>query len=154
MPLARVCAAEAGRPTVTFQVEDELTDSQTDEDITVTINDVPVASLKLDARKPQDSFKVTLPAAQSYHYDLCGQMNDRKADGTVWKHVIDHGGELGELDGHLLVPATISAETVFFLLDRTPDTPFRPARKITAGHSCSRALSMRKAPEAVSRFMS
>ena len=140
---AMLWAAQANGPTITFQVDDKLSDTQLDEEITVSINHLPVGVLKVNADKPDDSLTVTVPAAPSYHYDLCGRLKGRGKDGKAVDHKIDNGGDFTfDLNGHVLLSYSEKA-TVFWLQDETPGQHVVMARSLNAGHSCSETVAMR-----------
>ncbi len=137
-----VRAANAPPNTVSFRIEDSLFAPQVDEEIAVSINHRPVGVLKIGANKQTDSLAVTVPAAETYHYDLCGHLNTDDLSGKVTLHRIDNGGDFSAVDGHTLVGVN-SDSALFYLVDQTPGQPALPPRSITTGRSCVNTVAMR-----------
>ncbi len=137
-----VHAADVPEKTISFKISDGLGDDQIDEEILVSVNHVTVGIFKVDAAKPLDTMTVTIPAALTYHYDLCGHLNEKGPGGKPIQHKIDNGAYLADMDGRSF-EAMNNDSTVFYLVDRTPGkSPVRP-RSVSALQSCANTVAMR-----------
>ncbi len=134
--------AIADDATIHLQIADGLSPQQVEEEIAISINHVPVGTLKVNADKTKDTLTVTVPAAKTYHYDLCGHLKQRAAGGKVVERKIDNGGNFAELDGRILTAYNSNA-VVFYLVDETNGQLSALPSLLTAGHSCGAAVAMR-----------
>jgi hypothetical protein len=134
-------AAEAPGKTVTFHIADSLAGDQVDEQIAISINHLPVGTLHVNAQKTKDTLTVTVPVADMYVYDLCGELVQHDADGKTGTHKIDNEGLMPALDGRHLTAYNIDA-SIFYLIDETPGQPPSPARLVRGAHGCSDTVAM------------
>ncbi len=127
--------------TVSFQITDELSAGQVDEEIAISINHRSVGTLKIGGVKRSDTLSVTIPAAPVYHYDLCGHLHTRSFFGISADHPIDNGGDLTDLNGRALFGFN-SEDKVFYLLDQTQGKTPVAVSDVTAGRSCADRVAM------------
>lgn len=118
-----LCARAAS---VSLTLVDETDPAEIREATTVFINGQLVATFNLDDAHPRESKDVTLPAASSYDYALCGRITIRRPDGRSETHVLDDGATLAHVDGETLEALAGGEFTVFYLARRDPGAPGAP----------------------------
>ncbi len=111
--------AAATAATVSFHISDETDPAEVAEATTVFINGQLVAHFELSANHPFGDVAVTLPAADTYEYALCGRITIRAADGHSETHVLDDGATMGDPSGRHLEALASDGFTTFFLAERT-----------------------------------
>ena len=113
--LARPAAADAP-PTVTFQVNTILDSIELGEEEAVTINGQSVGSLKVEGETASAVLNVTVPAAKTYAYTLCGHIKLPGAKGDTVTRKIDSAGTLANVNGRNFGVFS-GDDIVFYLLD-------------------------------------
>ena len=120
---------------VGFHIYDELSASEVEEEMTISVNHVSVGAIKLGPDKAKDVLTLTVPTATLYHYDLCGHAKVMGADGKPRMVKIDNGGDLDHLEGRALGVFSIR-HIVYLLRDVTRDANSEKKQRITRNQSC------------------
>ena len=123
---------------INFVITDHLSSGQQHEEITVSINNLPIGTLRVAPDHPHDSLTVKVKAAATYHYDLCGQL-DLQASGPAPLHKIDDGGDFTALDGDEL-QVNNSLSSIFFLVGTKPGR-FINSTNLIKGQSCRKTVA-------------
>ena len=117
--LSAAAPAEAAQTaTATLTVVDNADPTEVEEATTVFINGKLVATFILNADHQTDEKQVTIPAARSYEYALCGRVTVRGPDGQNVIHVLDDGATLTAVDGRRFEALAGAQFTVFYLAER------------------------------------
>ena len=106
-----------GAGQVTFRVEDRRDAREVAESTTLYVNRRQVGQFRLDALTPSGALDVTVPAAASYEYALCGTITIRTDRGEE-VHRVNSAGQLGSVAGHVFEALGASDFTLFYLADR------------------------------------
>ena len=117
--LSTTTQARAGETaTATLTVVDNADPTEVEEATTVFINGKLVATFVLNADHQTDEKEVTIPAARTYDYALCGRVTVRGPDGHNVTHVLDDGATLTAVDGRRFEALAGAQFTVFYLAER------------------------------------
>ena len=115
--LAALVFAPALAADVRFHLQDRMDPSEVSESTSIYIDGVRVAHFVLDGAHLMGAAEVTLPAAPSYDYALCGRITIRTKEGATETHVLDSGATLKELDSHAFEAFATENFTSFYLSD-------------------------------------
>ena len=124
-----------------FRIHDRVASDEIEEVTTLLINGKTIKSFHLDADEHEIVIDVTVPAAESHEYGLCGHILVHTVDGGVLRRAFDISGLIYDVDGRDFEAVASDSYTHFYLIDTTPGQP--PARiEPLPGHACSPAVSM------------
>ncbi|HTW27426.1 MAG TPA: hypothetical protein VME92_09895 [Acetobacteraceae bacterium] len=142
LPAAATTPAPSGDPTggtVSFRITDGMDRREVEESVAIYIDRKLAGNFRLDAAHPQDALTVTLPAAASYEYAMCGRVLVRTPDGSVESRRVDTTGTIFDPDGRTFAALTVGF-THFYLGDATPGR--LPTRvEIEQGPGCTPVVS-------------
>ena len=102
---------------MTFQVVDRRAAREVAEVTVLYVNRQQVGRFRLDGAAPDGALTVTVPAASSYEYELCGTITIRTEGGEEVRRV-NSAGTLDAVDGHVFEALGASDFTLFYLADR------------------------------------
>jgi hypothetical protein len=138
-PCARQAAASDEQ---TFRIHDRVASNEIEEVTTLIVDGKTIRSFHLDADDHEIAIDVTVPAAESHEFGLCGHILVRTREGATLRRAFDISGLLHDVSGRDFEAVASDAYTHFYLVDTTK-SPDRPPARIEPlpGHACVPAVS-------------
>lgn len=115
----------AGEP-VSFRIHDHRDPVEVDEVTQVYIDGKHVGTFRLGPEREDASITVTVPAADTYRYALCGRVTIRREDGSVITREVNGAGVLSDVSERDYDAVAAGDFTIFYLRDITVGRPPAP----------------------------
>jgi hypothetical protein len=123
-----MAAAWAGEP-VSFRIHDHRDPIEVDEVTRVYIDGEHVGTFRLGPEREDAEMTVTVPAADSHRYALCGRVTVRGEDGGTITREVNGAGILSDVANRDYDAVAAGDFTIFYLRDITAGRP--PAKVST-----------------------
>jgi hypothetical protein len=118
-------AASAGEP-VSFRIHDHRDPVEVDEVTRVYIDGEHVGTFRLGPEREDAMITVTVPAADTHRYALCGRVTIRREDGSTVTREVNGAGVLSDVAGRDYDAVAAGDFTIFYLRDITVGRPPAP----------------------------